>query len=94
MITAPLALILYGVGIQHKLPWIVATLGLGLLNFSIAQATNVSLVYVVDSYRPIAGETVVTQLAFKCKYSKMLRSFRQLLIACSSGFWIFAFLLH
>lgn len=69
MITAPLALILYGVGIQHHLHWMVATLGLGLLNFSIAQATNVSLVYVVDAYRPIAGETVVTQLGFKCKLS-------------------------
>lgn len=72
MITAPLALILYGVGIQHKLPWIVATLGLGLLNFSIAQATNVSLVYVVDSYRPIAGETVVAQLAFKSAFGFLL----------------------
>jgi hypothetical protein len=41
------------------------TIGLGLLNFSIAQAANVSLVYVVDAYRPIAGETVVTQLGFK-----------------------------
>lgn len=72
MITAPLALVLYGVGIQHRLHWMVATLGLGLLNFSIAQATNVSLVYVVDSYRPVAGETVVTQLGFKCESALIL----------------------
>lgn len=37
------------------------------MSFAIAQGTNVSLVYIIDSYRPIAGETVVTQLAFKCK---------------------------
>lgn len=37
------------------------------VSFAIAQSTNVSLVYVIDSYRPIAGETVVSQLAFKCK---------------------------
>lgn len=37
------------------------------VSFAVAKATNVSLVYVIDSYRPIAGETVVTQLAFKCK---------------------------
>ena len=29
------------------------------------QATNVSLVYTIDAYRPVAGEIVVTQLGFK-----------------------------
>lgn len=86
LICAPLGLILYGVGIEEKLHWIVPTLGLGFckalqhymmrnnsmltsstVSLAIAQATNVSLVYVIDSYRPIAGETVVSQLAFKCK---------------------------
>ena len=72
MVTTPLALILYGVGIQHRLHWMMATVGLGLLNFSIAQATNVSLVYVIDAYRPVAGEAVVTQLAFKGKSNDFL----------------------
>lgn len=35
------------------------------MSFAIVQATNVSLVYTIDAYRPVAGETVVTQLAFK-----------------------------
>jgi len=44
------------------------------VSFAIAQSTNVSLVYIIDSYRPIAGEAVVTQLAFKCKLHRdMLR---------------------
>lgn len=30
LITSPLALILFGVGVQYQLPWIVPTLGLGL----------------------------------------------------------------
>lgn len=72
MLTAPLALALYGIGIEHELHWMVPTLGLGLLNFSIAQATNVSLCYIVDSYRPIAGEGVVTQLAFKSAFGFLL----------------------
>jgi len=37
------------------------------VSFATAQGTNVSFVYIMDSYRPIAGEAVVTQLAFKCK---------------------------
>ena len=83
VITAPLALVLYGVGIGKGLHWIVPTIGLGLckyafspggtcanhtaVTFSIVQATNVTLVYTIDSYRPVAGEITVTQLAFKCK---------------------------
>lgn len=66
-VCSPLGLILYGVGINNQLHWMVPTLGLGFLSFAISQATNVSLVYAIDSYRPIAGETIVTQLAFKCE---------------------------
>jgi hypothetical protein len=35
------------------------------VNFSIVQATNVSLVYTIDCYRPIAGEVTVTTVALK-----------------------------
>ena len=44
----------------------------GPVNFTITQATNVSLVYTIDSYRPIAGEIVVTQLAFKSAFGFLL----------------------
>ena len=84
LVTTPLALALYGAGIECEWHWIVPTVALGLLSFSIAQATNVSLVYIVDSYRPVAGETVVTQLAFKCKRSSIRTSVipMQLLTSC------------
>ncbi|KAF2220788.1 major facilitator superfamily domain-containing protein [Elsinoe ampelina] len=72
LICTPVGLVLYGVGIEKQLHWIVATLGLGFLSFAIAQTTNVSLVYIIDSYRPIAGETVVTQLAFKSAFGFLL----------------------
>ncbi|KAF7525008.1 hypothetical protein PCG10_005359 [Penicillium crustosum] len=62
---APVALILYGVGIDNQLHWMVPTLGLGLLNFAIVQATNVAMVYVIDCYRPAVGEVTVSILAFK-----------------------------
>ncbi|KAH6888685.1 major facilitator superfamily domain-containing protein [Thelonectria olida] len=72
MITTPLALVLYGVGIQHQLHWIVPTIGLGLLNFSITQAASVSLVYVIDSYRPVAGEVSLAVLGFKSMFGFLL----------------------
>ncbi|ENH66404.1 hypothetical protein FOC1_g10002430 [Fusarium oxysporum f. sp. cubense race 1] len=65
LVIAPLSLVLYGVGIDRSWHWVVPTIGLGLLNLAIVQATNISLVYTIDSYRPVAGELAVTQLAFK-----------------------------
>jgi hypothetical protein len=35
------------------------------VGFVISQSANIVLVYVIDSYRPIAGECVVVELAFK-----------------------------
>ncbi|TVY39109.1 putative MFS-type transporter [Lachnellula subtilissima] len=72
LITTPLALILYGVGIQYNLHWMCPTIGLGLLNFSIVQATNVALVYVIDGYRPIAGEVTLTTMGFKSAFGFLL----------------------
>jgi MFS family permease len=72
LITTPLALVLYGVGIQYKLHWMCPTIGLLLLNFSICQATNISLVYTIDAYRPIAGEITVTSMGFKSAFGFLL----------------------
>jgi len=71
-ITSPLALLLYGFGIQEKLHWIVPTLGLFFISFAVVQGTNVSFTYCIDSYRPIAGEVTVTQLAFKSCFGFLL----------------------
>lgn len=72
LITTPLALVLYGVGIEHKLHWMVPTVGLGLLNFSITQATNICLVYLIDAYRPVAGEITLAVMGFKALFGFLL----------------------
>ncbi|KAK1250448.1 hypothetical protein MKX08_010451 [Trichoderma sp. CBMAI-0020] len=71
-ITAPLALILYGVGIQYKLHWICPTIGLGLLSFSITQSNTICIVYVIDSYRPVAGEITLAVTGFKALFAFLL----------------------
>ncbi|KAL0938790.1 uncharacterized protein CTRU02_205400 [Colletotrichum truncatum] len=72
MITTPLALVLYGVGIENQLHWICPTIGLGLLTFSISQGTNISLVYVIDAYRPVAGEITLAVMGFKSLFGFLL----------------------
>ncbi|KAL7943433.1 MFS general substrate transporter [Trichoderma barbatum] len=71
-ITTPLALVLYGVGIQYKLHWICPTIGLGLLSFSITQANTICIVYVIDSYRPVAGEITLAVTGFKALFAFFL----------------------
>ncbi|CRG88992.1 putative transporter mfc1 [Talaromyces islandicus] len=71
-VCAPVALILYGVGINNQLHWMVPTVGLGLLNFAIVQATNVAMVYVIDCYRPAVGEATVSILSFKAAFGFLL----------------------
>ncbi|EMR69582.1 putative mfs transporter protein [Eutypa lata UCREL1] len=61
----PASMIMYGFGLAYGTHWIVPILGLGLLGFSLTQSTNIVIVYVIDAYRPIAGECVVSQLSFK-----------------------------
>lgn len=66
-----------------------------IVSFAIAQGTNVSIVYIFDSYRPIAGETVVTQLAFKCKSpEKLILTSIINLTNVISLLWILALILH
>ncbi|KAI1844279.1 hypothetical protein JX265_007882 [Neoarthrinium moseri] len=72
LVTAPLALVLFGVGIEKQLHWICPTIGLGLLNFSISQGTNVCLVYVIDAYRPVAGEITLAVMGFKSLFGFLL----------------------
>ncbi|RFU81448.1 mfs transporter [Trichoderma arundinaceum] len=71
-ITTPLALILYGVGIQYKLHWMCPTIGIGLLSFSITQANTICIVYVIDSYRPVAGEITLAVTGFKALFAFFL----------------------
>jgi hypothetical protein len=92
LITTPLGLVLYGIGIEHGLHWICPTIGLGLckyppshsdsrncipsnqllVNFSIVQGTSICLVYVIDAYRPVAGEVTLTVMGFKSLFGFLL----------------------
>ncbi|KAK5663370.1 hypothetical protein OQA88_3798 [Cercophora sp. LCS_1] len=83
LITMPLSLILYGVGIEHKLHWICPTIGLALLNFSIVQSTNVCLVYVIDAYRPVAGEITLAVMGFKSLFGFLLSFYTNTWVAQS-----------
>lgn len=49
IITGPLALLLYGVGLEHKLHWIVPVLGIGLSKLRIPSIPYVTLAFSANS---------------------------------------------
>ncbi|KIW23939.1 uncharacterized protein PV07_09686 [Cladophialophora immunda] len=64
-VTGVLALVLYGAGIQQRWHWIIPTIGIGLQSFALVCCSGISMVYCIESYRPIAGEIVVCGLSYK-----------------------------
>lgn len=42
------------------------------VNFSIVQGTNICLVYVIDAYRPVAGEVTLAVMGFKSLFGFLL----------------------
>jgi hypothetical protein len=42
------------------------------VSFSIVQGTNVCLVYVIDAYRPVAGEITLAVMGFKSLFGFLL----------------------
>ncbi|KAJ5392313.1 hypothetical protein N7509_007803 [Penicillium cosmopolitanum] len=65
MLCYPGSLLLYGLGIYYRVHYMVPTLGLFLFSFGSSAAIGVTVTYTIDSYRAIAGEVVVSQVAFK-----------------------------
>lgn len=64
-----------GLGLRTcPLPLLLRSTRLTMLavSFTIVQATNITLVYTIDAYRPVAGEIVVTQHAFKSAFGFLL----------------------
>ncbi|OQU99388.1 hypothetical protein CLAIMM_05024 [Cladophialophora immunda] len=61
----PLGLLLWGFGLQNQLHWSVAAAGSGISYAVLCAVPNIGMTYVVDSYRPVAGEAMTSLTAFK-----------------------------
>jgi hypothetical protein len=53
------------------------------VNFSIVQGTNVCLVYVIDAYRPVAGEITLAVMGFKSLFGFLLSFYTNTWVAQS-----------
>lgn len=62
---APIGLIIWGVGLRNHLHPMVAIAGTGITYGVLCAVPSIAMTYVVDCYRPLAGETMTILTAFK-----------------------------
>ncbi|KAL2072200.1 hypothetical protein VTL71DRAFT_11543 [Oculimacula yallundae] len=58
-VAGPAGLLLYGISATKGLPWIIPFFGIGLFAFALASISNLSSVYLYDSYLNILGGALV-----------------------------------
>lgn len=61
----PIGLMLWGCGLGNHLHWSVPIAGSGITYAVLTAVQTIGLTYVVDSYRPVAGEAQASLTAFK-----------------------------
>ncbi|ERS98383.1 hypothetical protein HMPREF1624_05167 [Sporothrix schenckii ATCC 58251] len=64
-IIGPIGLMLWGAGLHNQLHWSVPVVGWGITYCVLCLVPTVAITYVVDCYRPLAGETLTGMTAFK-----------------------------
>jgi hypothetical protein len=62
LIVHPVGCILYGVGAAHHLHWVGLAFGLALISVCMPMGSSVAFNYIIDSYREISGEGLVTAI--------------------------------
>ncbi|KAJ6013697.1 hypothetical protein N7540_008288 [Penicillium herquei] len=58
-VIGPMGLLTFGLVIATGKYWAGAAIGYGMQGFGATAAANIAVTYVVDAYRPVAGETIV-----------------------------------
>lgn len=65
LILHPVGCFLYGIGAAHKIHWVGLAFGIGLVSLSLPMGSNIGLVYVIDSYKEVAGESMTTVILIR-----------------------------
>lgn len=61
----PGGLIIYGVTAARGIHWIVPVIGMGLVGFGLSVGGSVTMTYILDCYKDLAGEVVTTIIVIR-----------------------------
>lgn len=64
-IVHPAGCLLYGVGAAHHIHWFGVVFGLAMISVTMSMGSNIAYNYIIDSYREVSGEGLVTSIIFR-----------------------------
>lgn len=65
IISIPGGLILWGVGAAHEIHWFGIVFAMGWMSFGIMAGLQIPIAYMIDSYRSLSGEAMVTMILIR-----------------------------
>lgn len=77
MVIHPVGCILYGVGAAHHVHWVGVVFGLGMICVCLPMGSSVAFNYIMDCYKEVAAEGIVTSILFRNTMGKFLSRSRQ-----------------
>jgi hypothetical protein len=65
LIGVPGSLILWGVGAAHGIHWVGLIFAMGILSFCVTAGITLSVNYLIDSYRELSGDAIITVIIIR-----------------------------
>ncbi|OAQ64036.1 major facilitator superfamily protein [Pochonia chlamydosporia 170] len=65
LVMHPAGCLLYGVGASYHIHWVAVVFGLGLISITLPMGANLAFTYILDSYREVAGEGLVSAILIR-----------------------------
>lgn len=78
LVAHPAGCLLYGVGASYHIHWVGVTFGLGLIAITLPMGSNLAFTYILDSYKEVAGEGLVSAILIRNMMGKLFLSFSKL----------------
>merc|ERR1712230_150883 len=65
LVVHPAGCLLYGIGATQQIHWVGLAFGIGLMSMCLPIGSNIGITYVIDSYKEVAGEAVVSVILIR-----------------------------
>lgn len=77
LVAHPAGCLLYGVGASYQIHWVGIVFGLGLIGITLPMGANLAFTYILDTYKEVAGEGLVSVILIRNMMGKSQSPCRQ-----------------
>ena len=74
LVLHPFGCLLFGIGAAHNIHWVGLAFGLGLFCATLPMGSSIAYNYIIDSYKEVAGEGLVSVILLRNTIGKFFHS--------------------